>query len=252
MATLQSIVPDVEVLLALAPEELARILLPLAKQSRQNAMFSTATATPYLYGAQPGLSQGSGYPYHRQAQIEIALAEAWNWLQVNGLILPAPEPNGRNGWFVVSRRGEALTTEQEFRTFEEAIAFPKTLLHPMIADKVWLSLARGDYDEAVFAAYKAVEVAVRDAAALSPTDIGTSLMRKAFDKSTGPLTDLTQPEAEREALAHLFAGAIGSYKNPHSHRTVTISDVRDAQEMVMLASHLLRIVDARRLLRATP
>lgn len=71
-------------------------------------------------------------------------------------------------------------------------------------------------------------------------------MRKAFDARNGLLRRDADPKAEREALAHLFAGAIGSYKNPHSHRTVLITEQSDAQEMVMLASHLLRIVDARK------
>jgi len=105
---------------------------------------------------------------------------------------------------------------------------------------------RGELDEAVFAAFKAVEIAVRTAGKYGATDIGVPLMRRAFDPKNGPLSDQNQTEAEREALCNLFAGAIGSYKNPHSHRTVALTEPREAQQQVILATHLLSIVDARR------
>jgi protein gp37 len=46
---------------------------------------------------------------------------------------------------------------------------------------------RGDYDVAVFQSFKEVEVAVREAARMSNSDIGRKLMQAAFNPDTGPL-----------------------------------------------------------------
>jgi hypothetical protein len=89
------------------------------------------------------------------------------------------------------------------------MATPYYALHPAIAGKVYDAIIRNDLDEAVGFAFRKVEEAVRAAGEYGkgPDDVGTKLMRKAFDKDKGPLSDATEPDAEREALAHLFAGS---------------------------------------------
>jgi Protein of unknown function (Hypoth_ymh) len=69
---------------------------------------------------------------------------------------------------------------------------------------------------------------VREAGKFTAGDIGVDLMRKAFNPDQGPLTRTSDEPAEREGLMHLFSGAILSYKNPHSHRFVKLSEPREA------------------------
>ncbi len=243
MPGIEDRIPDVDLLLAMAPEEVAFHLLQVARENVQNGIFhpNTVTEPRRRIGTPPGTS----YDERRYPEVEVALKEAWHWIEMQMLVIPASGMNGANGHRQFSRRGAALVNHDQFRALQRAAAFPKELLHPTIAERVWLSLARREFDAAVFFAFRAVEEAVRDASGYAATDVGVPMMRKAFAPDTGPLRDSNQPPAEREALMHMFAGAIGSYKNPHSHRTVTIADHTEAQEMVMLASHLLRIVEAR-------
>jgi uncharacterized protein (TIGR02391 family) len=241
MSNLLEIISDPDNLLAMAPEELSRILLNLTNQHLQNGIVQFSSLKAII---DVSIYQKKNHTQNILIEIELALAEAWNWLMVQGILIPAAGVNGNNGWVRLGRKARNLLELDSFYKYANSVAFPKSLLHPLIADHVWLDLARGEYDTAVFKAFKQVEIAVRQASNFSQNEYGTDLMRKAFGKN-GALTIDDQSEGERDALAHLFAGAIGSYKNPHSHRTVAINDFLEAQEMVVLASHLFRIVESR-------
>jgi uncharacterized protein (TIGR02391 family) len=211
-------------------------------RARREEMFHPRNLQIELWSAS---GVGPQYPTGRKAEVSLAIREAWAWLEAQGLVVPAEDMNGQNGWRVLSRRARRFENEAAFTDYKVAQLLPKELLHPTISKTVWLSFMRGAFATAVFEAMRAVEIAVRAAAGFPQGDHGVPMIRWAFHKDNGPLTDQGAEDAEKEALSALFAGAIGSYKNPHSHRNVPLDNPRDAAEIIMLASHLLRIVDAR-------
>ena len=179
--------------------------------------------------------------YRNDEGVLNALLEAWAWLVREGLLVE----KDRHGGVFISRRGQRIQSRQDFDAFRRSNVLPKASLHPIVAERVWPNFIRGEYETAVFQAFKEVEVAVRAAGAFAPTDIGTDLMGKAFNHERGPLADQGLPEAERRAMLALFSGAVGLFKNPSSHRHVTLTNPHEAAEMISFASLLLRIVDSR-------
>jgi uncharacterized protein (TIGR02391 family) len=241
--SLSSLVPSVDDLLSLEVEELAGVLLL------------------HLNDHESGFNHKGGINYNnffnapvrqdyesKQSDVNQALMEALAWLRSAGLLVEKAGLTG--GWFFVSRRGRQILSRDDYAAYRKAGLLPKNQLHPLIASKVYPAFMRGEYDTAIFQAFREVEVAVRDAGKFGPDDYGTKLMRDGFKigekkgqpAAPGPLTDTALPVAEQEAMANLFAGGIGLYKNPQSHRHVpTLPE--DAAEVIVFASQLLRIVD---------
>lgn len=183
MTHLTDIFPEADLLTQLTPEDLAPVVLSLAKDRlQQSGLIHPQAIFEQVHG--PNNDRSKGYPQGKKQAAEEALNGAWNWLQRNGLVIPKAGINGNNGWHQLTPQGVKIAAEGNFDSFKQAAAFPKALLHPSIVDRVWICLARGEYDTAVFEALRTIEIRVRPAGNYAATDIGVDLMRMVFDPNT--------------------------------------------------------------------
>ena len=176
--------------------------------------------------------------------IAKAVTEAWVWLEREGLVAPHPGYMGNESQYV-TRRGKEFRESGDIKKFQAANLLPFDVLDPMLAAKARPPFLRGDYDSAIFEAFKQVEITVRGLSGSTQDDYGVNLMRKAFKPGEGPLVDHRQVTSEQEGISALFAGTIGSFKNPASHRDVDLTDPVEAMELISLADLLIRITKRR-------
>jgi uncharacterized protein (TIGR02391 family) len=230
--TIYSIMPNPEELLKLDSEDVAAVILESLNsiehlQLNRNDFAMQRTVQEYPPA------------YHER--LLKAVMTGWGYLEREGLIAEMPT---KAGWYFITDKGKTIRNREDLNAYRASTMLPKYLLHPIIANKVEAAFQNAEYDTAVFQALREVEVAVRNASGFLPTDMGPALMRKAFDPKIGPLRDDSTIEMEKIAIAEMFAGLIGAYKTPRSHRHVVL-DAIEAAEITIFASHLLKIVEAR-------
>lgn len=173
--------------------------------------------------------------------VSRALWEAWAWLVSETLIVP--NGDGSGSFYVLSRRGAELLASDDFESYHYSNLLPAGRLDAKLSQRVRNLFLEGDYDTAIFRAFKEVEIRVRKKGGFARDLIGVNLMREAFKPNMGKLADLGSLPAEQQAVSDLFSGAIGVYKNPSSHREVNYDDPNEVAEVIMFANHLLRITD---------
>ncbi|XYJ92464.1 hypothetical protein AEMCBJ_33570 (plasmid) [Cupriavidus necator] len=177
MRELVTAIPDVEVLLELEPEELAAKVIFLLR-ARHEGTFHFGNLRMEL-----GMLGHKGYPQERLKEVDLALAEAFAWLEAQGLVVPAEGMSGSGGWRHLSRRAQRFENEAAFTGYRTARLLPRELLHPAIVTTVWLSFMRGAYATAVFEAMRAVEIAVREAAGFAQSEHGVPMARRSIRRA---------------------------------------------------------------------
>jgi uncharacterized protein (TIGR02391 family) len=216
--------PAREQILEMEPEELGPFILRFLKKEGASGQLSRYNFSLNV------LSQS----------VAERFMEAWAWLEREGFL--APKPGDTTGsWFFITRKGKKIEAEEDFEAYKQAALFPHDL-DARLTRTVKPLFLRGDYDTAIFRAFKEVEVQVRKKSGFT-REYGRPLMQRAFGPPGILVTGDGSNNDDQHAMRELFAGAISFCKNPSSHHEVQFENPREVIDLVCFANQLLRIVE---------
>jgi hypothetical protein len=181
--SLTALIPDVNSILQLQPEELGGVLIEylnsLTPQDQQQLNRHNFLS---FWGLQ-------GYPKEALGNIQLAFAEAWAWLERECLIAPTPEAGASQSFFI-TRRGRKLIDRNAYDTYRRATVLPRALLHPRIDARAYPSFMRGAYDTAVFEPFVRLKRLCAKLAVLVPSATDSSLCGMPLGHRTALFTAL--------------------------------------------------------------
>jgi len=227
--------PDLSVLRDMSPAEIGDALLPLIyaeiRQSQPHGV------TPGSFARAAAQAKARGDPAYGEL-----VMEGFGFLERAGLVVQNPDQVG-TVFVKLSRAGRKAATEaQPYITVGGQEA--QTFLHPRIANAALGHLERGGkyLDDAAFAAFRELEVAVREISGL--TESQKKLFYEAFKSDPrGPLIPGSMESGEVTSLREATAGCYGLYRNPPAHAHVHDDPVQ-TMRVLLVASTLLYTIEA--------
>lgn len=223
---------------------------PTAEQLRTLPTADLAMLLLESLGAQPNLNSTlrgheQAHAHNQEPDADFLLqrvSDAWAWLVAHALVAPHHR-NTSSEWYRVTDRGRQVIEAGSAAPLLAEQRLPEDL-HGQLAE-ARSQFRAGKSEIAVFAAMRQVEVRLRELSGAGNDMIGVPLARYALRPDGGPLADDRLEAGERQAISHLFAGALGAFKNPTSHRVVDFDDPAVAADIILLADLLMRLLDER-------
>jgi uncharacterized protein (TIGR02391 family) len=168
--------------------------------------------------------------------------EAFHELFIDNLIMKDPYHEGSKQSYALTTKGVKIA-ESNLDIDEYSYRLENFVINEELLKKCQDLFNGGEYETAVFSAYKLIEVRIREKAGLAPDDIGTKLISQAFKANEGKLRIPTcKTAAEEIGILNLFAGAIMTFKNPTSHRIVDYENPRIALQILVFSELLLNLI----------